>query len=258
MMPSMPRIFLLLLALTLAVLGVNSLEQNFTCPICATEWKQRVETSARPNGLRLDLRQLGDVQDPPTLPQCPKCRFVVFSENLGEPVLEKLKPFIQGQDYQILADKSPTYACLAQIQQTLKAHPRFVAQSFLRASWQVEDKEVLALRYLNAASEQFGKALDGMDPGEKAYPDAALLRGEVLRRLGQWEEATRHFQALATRAEFKDRKRQQVIAQQLALIERKDSQPQPVREQGLVSEEPELLPDPEPISVKKPEAAAGK
>lgn len=248
----MIRFLLLLLFLTLRTLGVNSLERDFTCPICANEWKQRVETSSNPTGLRLDLRQLGDVQDPPTLPQCPKCRFVVFSDNLKKPVIDKLKPFVQGQDYQILSAKGPPYFCLAQIQQHLKASPRFVAQSYLRAAWQVEEHEAQALRYLTVAEEKFAQALRIMERSDKAYVDVALLRGEVLRRLGKWEQASKHFRDLSARPEFQDAKRQLIISQQMALLARQDSQPQQLREPGAVGEEPELLPDPEPISIRKP------
>jgi hypothetical protein len=248
----MLRFLLLLLAFTLQALAVNSLEQNFTCPICANEWKQRIETSSNATGLRLDLRQLGDVQDPPTLPQCPKCRFVMFSDNLKKPVVEKLKPFVQGQDYQILSAKSPPYFCLAQIQELLKASPRFVAQSYLRAAWQVEDNEALAHRYLAAAEEKFAMALRIMERSDKAYVDIALLRGEVLRRLGKWDQAAKHFRDLSGRPEFQDTKRKLIISQQMNLLARKDNQPQQLREPGAAGEEPDLLPDPEPISIRKP------
>jgi hypothetical protein len=248
----MPRILLLLFVLAATVFAVNSLEQSFTCPICGNEWTQRIETSSRPTGMRLDLRQLGDVADPPTLPQCPKCRFVLFSENLNESVLGKIKPFVQGQDYQILSAKSPSYFCLAQIQQKLKAPPRFIAQSYLRASWQVEDKEAVAARYLAAADQQLSAALEKMEPSDKAYADTALLRGEVLRRLRKWKEATKHFRDLSQRPEFQDPKRKQIIAQQMNLLSRKDNQPDQLREPGTVGDDPELLPDPQPISVKKP------
>jgi hypothetical protein len=250
----MPRFLFLLLSLAFMVLGalaVNSLEQNFTCPICGNEWKERVETSSRPNGMRLDLRQLGDIVDPPTLPQCPKCRFVLFTESLNDKALAKLKPFVQGQDYQILAGKSPTYFCLAQIQQCLGAPPRFVGQSYLRAAWQVEDKQAIATRYLAAAEEKFTAAMAAMKQSDKPFSETALLRGEVLRRLGKWDDAQKQFRDLGGLPEFQDARRKQILAQQLGLIARKDNQPQQLREPGAAGGEPEMLPDPEPISILK-------
>ena len=55
----MKFIFTLLPLLLFACIGyaVNSLEQEFLCPVCGMNWHQRVETSGRARGLRLDLRQ---------------------------------------------------------------------------------------------------------------------------------------------------------------------------------------------------------
>jgi hypothetical protein len=250
----MSRFWVLLLLFTIAGLGYNSLEQNFTCPICGTHWTQRIETSARPSGLRLDLRQLGDVVDPPTLPQCPQCRFVIFSETLKPATLEKLKSFVQGQDYQMFAAKGPTYSSLAQIQQYLKAPPRFIAQSYLRAAWQVEDRPVLATRFFISAEQQLARALNGMIPTEKDYPTSALLRAEVLRRLERWDDAAAQIRALADRADFQDAKRKAIVEQELDLIARRDSQPQQLREPGESSTPTEMLPDPEVLSIRKPKS----
>ncbi len=250
----MSRFWVLLLFFTVAGLGYNSLEQNFTCPICGAHWTQRVETSARPSGLRLDLRQLGDVVDPPTLPQCPQCRFVIFSETLKPATVEKLKPFVQGQDYQLFAEKGPTYSSLAQIQQYLKAPPRFIAQSYLRAAWQVEERPAVASRFLITAEQQLTRALSGMIPEEKDFPNTALLRAEVLRRLERWEDAAAQIHALADRADFQDAKRQAIIEQELDLIARRDSQPQQLREPGDPPSATEMLPDPEVISIRKPKS----
>jgi hypothetical protein len=249
----MSRLWLILLFFVFPALAVDSLEQRFTCPICGTEWSERIEIQGHSRGIRLDLRQLGgEVVDPPTLPQCPKCRFVIFTEDLKPSVLEKLKPFIQGQDYQLFAAKSPTYYSLAQIQQFLKAPPRFLAMSYLRAAWQVEDKPFVARRYLVSAEEQFTRALGGMIPEEKDYPNTALLRGEILRRLERWEDAGEQFRVLAPRTDFQDPRKKHLLEQELDLVARKDSQPQQLREPGAVSLEPEMLPDPEIISVRKP------
>ncbi len=254
----MSRIWILLLLLVLAAPAVNTLEQSFTCPICGHVWTQRIETSSRPTGLRLDLRQLGDVVDPPTLPQCPNCRFVVFSESLKPATIDRLKPFVQGQDYQMFAAKSPTYFCLAQLQELLRAPAKYIAQSYLRAAWQSEDKPAVAARYLAMSEQLLAKALDGMIPEEKAYPDAALLRGEILRRLARWDEADQSFRTLGSRPDFQEPKRQQLVAQELSLIERKDSQPQQLREPGAAGQDPEMLPDPVPISVRKPKIGEPK
>jgi Uncharacterized protein conserved in bacteria (DUF2225) len=184
-----------------------------------------VESSSSPRGLRLDLRQLGDVVDPPTLPQCPKCRFPLFSDQLSEPVIERLKPFVLGVDFQMLAGKNPSYFSLAQVQEFLRAPHRYIALSYLRASWQVEDRETVSRRLLEKAHSHFVSALAEMKAGDRQFADAALLCGEVERRLGKWEEAAKRFRELEAGPGLNDPKLKLVLALQFKLIEARDTAP---------------------------------
>lgn len=233
-----PFTFLPAFFMATVALAVNSLEQGFKCPFDGTEWKQRIETSARPHGLRSDLRQLGDVVDPPTLPQCPKCRFPMFSDRLAEPVIERLKPFVAGADFQMLAPKNPSYFTLAQVQEFLRAPHRYIALSYLRASWQVEDREVVCRRFLEKAHEHFLGAVSEIRPGDRQLTDIVLLCGEVERRLGKWEEAGERFRGLQVGDDPKESKLKPLIALQLKLIKLRDSNPRaldaPVVEQPAV------------------------
>jgi hypothetical protein len=206
-------------------LAVNSLEQEFKCPFDGTEWKQRIETSASPRGLRSDLRRLGDVVEPPTLPQCPKCRFPMFSDRLAEPVIERLKPFVAGADFQMLAPKNPSYFTLAQVQEFLRAPHRYIALSYLRASWQVEDREAVCRRFLEKAHEHFLGAVSELRPGDRQFADIVLLCGEVERRLGKWEEAAERFRELGIGDDLKEAKLKPLVALQLKLIKLRDSSP---------------------------------
>ncbi len=203
--------------------AVTTLEQSFTCPIDGETWKQRIETSTRPSGLRLDLRKLGDVVDPPTLPQCPKCRFIAFSDALPEPVMKKLKAFVQGGDYQMIAAKSPSWACLAHLQEFLGAEPVHIGFSFLRASWQVEEKPALCERYLSRAYDRFSKVAQTLSPGHKDRLNVLLLCGELERRLGKFEAAAKRFRELLAADEFKDEPRREPISKlQMNFIEARD------------------------------------
>ena len=217
---------------SVAACAVNTLEQEFTCPIDGAQWKQRVESSSNPRGLRLDLRQLGDVVDPPTLPQCPKCRFPLFSDQLAEAVIDRLKPFVLGADFQMVASKNPSYFNLAQVQEFLKAPDRYVALSYLRASWQVEDREAVCRRFIEKAHAHFEKALAGMKPGDRQFTDAALLCGEVERRLGKWEEAGKRFRDLGAHPGSMDARMTAITARQLQLIEARDASPQSIEAPG--------------------------
>ena len=241
-----------------SALGYNSLEQGFTCPIDGHEWKQRVESSARPKALRLDLRQLGDVMDPPTLPQCPKCHFPYFSDRLAEQAhepekaeaFERLRKFILGADFQMLSRKFPSYFCLAQVQEFLKAPHRNIALSYQRASWQVEGREALCGRMLEKAREHFVAALAEMKPEDRRFGEFSLLCGETERRLGKWDEAEKRFRDLQEGEGAKYPRKLPIFAMQLKLIEKRDSQPKTI--EGTSEEEkPALIlgnaPKPKPM-----------
>jgi hypothetical protein len=208
-----------------AAFGVNSIEQEFNCPMDGTSWKQRIETSASPRGLRLDLRQVGDVVDPPTLPQCPKCHFPLFSEHLGQTVFDRLRPFVMGADFQLLSRKNPSYFSLAQVQGFLHAPDRYIALSYLRASWQVEDHEAHRRRLLEKAHEHFVAALGTVGPADRQFDELTLLCGEVERRLEKWDEADKRFRELDASGRLKGTPQEAIPAFQLRLIGHRDSKP---------------------------------
>ena len=234
--------------------AVNSLEQEFLCPVCGTHWAQRIETSGHSRGLRLDLRQLGDVQDPPTLPQCTKCRFPLFSDRLlaqaNDPAKQKsfkrLRTFVLGADFQMLAAKNPSYFALAQVQKFLgedpadpkPTPPRYLALSYLRASWQVEDRPAACRRLLEKAHEYYTAALDGLDAKGRPAGDLALLCGEVERRLEKWDHAEKRFRALESSGLFEGTPQAGLPALQLRLIARRDSAPHEIEGPELVENVP--------------------
>jgi len=231
----MKPLFSLLPLLLLVCVGraVNTMEQEFLCPICGTHWEQRVETSKQLRGTRLDLRQLGDVVDPPTLPQCTKCRFPLFSDRLVEQAndpakaraFKRLRAFVLGGDFQMLASKNPSYFCLAQVQELLGASHRHIAMSYLRASWQVEDREAACHRFLEKAREHFMAALEEMGEGEPKRSDVILLCGEMERRLGKWDDAGKRFREVESSGILRDTALAVIPGIQLRLIAQKDSAP---------------------------------
>ncbi len=225
---------LLLLACT--VFAVNTLEQEFLCPVCGTHWTQRIESSGHAKGLRLDLRQLGDVVDPPTLPQCSKCRFPLFSDRLiaqandpaKQQAFKRLRTFVLGADFQMLASKNPPYFALAQVQQLLGAPHRVVALSYLRASWQVEDREAASRRLLEKAHGHYVLALAESAAGSRQQGDLSLLCGEIERRLGKWDDAEKRFRDLEASGLLKGTPQAGIPALQLRLIAQRDPAPRPL------------------------------
>ncbi|MEO6741035.1 MAG: DUF2225 domain-containing protein [Chthoniobacteraceae bacterium] len=224
---------ILLLLLACVASAVNSLEREFLCPICGTHWEQRIESSGRARALRLDLRQIGDVVDPPSLPQCTKCRFPLFSEQIlaqaNDPAkaqaFRQLRAFVRGPDFQMLASKNPSYFALAQVQQLLKAPHRVIAQSYLRASWQVEDREAACQRLLEKAREHYVAALTESGAGDRLNRDLPLLCGEIERRLGKWDDAEKRFREMESSGILQGTPQANIPALQLRLISLHNSAP---------------------------------
>ncbi len=262
-----------LLLLACIACAVNSMEQEFLCPVCGTHFTHRVETSGRARGLRLDLRQTGDVVDPPSLPQCTKCRFPLFSDKLVEqandpakaPAFRQLRAFVRGADFQMLVAKNPSYFALAQVQQLLQAPHRVIALSYLRASWQVEDREVICRRLLEKALEHYVAARAEAGKDYRLRRDLALLCGEIERRLGKWEEAERRFTDLQASGILADTPQVNIPALQLRLIAQRDPAPHLIDGADVVQnalppavtlpEEKLTLQPGNPVRVEKPEDA---
>ncbi len=229
------RFFFVLFLLARVAFAVNSIEQDFTCPFDGFKWKQRMETSAEVKGVRLDLRQLGDVVQPPTLPQCPKCRAVLFMDDFPPEIVAALKPLIATEDFAQLASKYPSYYLLAQMQERLRpphdkpeqlvARLYYVGHSYLRASWQLEARPLAEKQCLARAHEWFATALAEMGDHGKYFANTSLLLVELERRLGKFDAAGKRARALKENEAFKEAGHQRIIARQMELIEKRDSEP---------------------------------
>src|SRR4051812_14900745 len=137
-------------------------DESFSCPIDGNQWKQEVDVSGTELGRRLDLKPLGPTPAPWTVPQCPKCRFVLYEREPGKIPTDKLKPYILSEPYQSAAKDQPTYFCLALIELFLGETPETIAYSYLRASWQTELNPTECRKHLGLALTQYLKALGGL------------------------------------------------------------------------------------------------
>jgi hypothetical protein len=247
----MLRVFIFLFVAVVAGRAVNSIEQDFECPFDGHRWRQRLETSANAKGLRLDLKQLGDVVQPPSLPQCPKCRAVMFLEKWEPPVVDTLRPFLATDEFAQVAAKYPSYYVLAVVQERLNAPPFHIGHSYLRASWQCEARPGVARHCLGRSHEFLSRAFAAMKADDRQYANSALLLGELERRLGRFDEADARFRALLTAEGFKDEGHQRVINRQMELIAKRDSEPRGViaAHDAFLSAKPAVIENSKPAAV---------
>jgi hypothetical protein len=230
----MSKIHALIFSLCLALAGFAAeTHEELVCPIDGFIFKEPVAPKGETRGIRLDTRRLGEVADPPPIPQCPHCRFVVFNNQIPESVAEKLRPFIKG-DYRELAAKEPSYGCLALIQEYLRRHADVpslrIAQSHLFASWQTEGREAVSMRHLRMAYEAFSTALGEMTPEDKERPGVTLLCAELERRFGLWDAAAKRLKAFRE-SNLMEPHLAPIIERQISFINLRDSAAHAVRQE---------------------------
>ena len=204
---------------------------NRVCPLCKTNFDEVVIMSATQFGMRLDLRPLGAITSPTPLAVCPKCGLAVWkdqNDSYSADELKQLRGIVESDQYRTLDAKTPSYQRLAKLYEGLNRPPDDIAYAYLMASWQTEREEKLNRALLAKSLEWFQKYLES--PSAKGEPrqTAEFLRGELLRRLGKFDEAKRQFDRLAKTKDFQKEPFPQLYAQEISLIQAKDATPQEI------------------------------
>ena len=208
-----------------------------TCPLCAEKFTCVLDFSGTQFGMRLDLKPLGPIAAPWRVPVCPVCHFVIYEDKIPEADLPKCKEIVGSEEYKKHSGRG-SYFLVGLLFEGLNKEPLTAAQAFLQASWQGEGDKKLNQEDLERSLKHFESFLKQPAPdqpaakedGEKAAPDnrrqtAQLLKGELLRRLSRFDEATKHFDALTQIKEFQQGMLADIVKYQLRLCAAKDSAP---------------------------------
>lgn len=206
--------------------------ERFRCPIDGKRFRQLVDASGTQWGLRLDLKPIGPTPAPWRIPQCPKCRFVLYDQAIDKATVQRLKPFITSSAYRSVAAENSSYFCLASVRQFLGDPPLWIGHAYLKASWQVEADAPKCVSYLTHAYKQLQSGLITLRTTDKEFVTTALLCGELERRLGKFEEAAKRFSDLRFMESFKKSNLEKIIDRELTLIGAKDSRPHAIEEKS--------------------------
>lgn len=225
-------IFLLTLSLAHIVFGLTFKEVEETCPICGTTFKTRRAMSGTVWGRRLDLRPIGPIASPWTIPICPNCRFILFKDKFDNEDVKRFRIFVNSQEYQNLAKNHSPYFLLAKIYESMGMDHLTLAHTYLKASWEVENDQERCDPYLQMSLRNFEKFLLTYDKKDDQWVNAELLCGEIERRLQYFEKAKNRFDRLLELPEFRKDILRRIIFTQIYLIGIKDSKPHefPLRE----------------------------
>ncbi len=211
-------------------LADTTVKAKVKCAICEHEYEATLTASSFQSGQRLDLRPLPfrSIVSPPRVAVCPKCGFVEFREDAKYPMdeLKAMREFVLSDDYKQLAKTETSYFCIAKMYERLKKPQSQIAYAYLQATWQVEDEDGLRPQaYLQACLDSYGKVIsDEKAPAEQRQV-ARFLKGEMLRRLGSFEDAKTHFEALGKLDASKAEPYPKLIPLELDLIGKKDKRP---------------------------------
>ncbi len=161
---------------------------------------------------------------PIPLPVCPNNHFVVYKNQFTDAEKEHLKKFVLSPEYQNLAKDNSSYFLLAKIFEYLGETDWHIANSYLLATWQVENKPEKEKQYLDLTLQHLNKFLStGNKEGDRTWETAQMLAGEMERRLGRFDDAKKRFLDLSQLSGFKQGFNAAVVMYQLDLIAKKDS-----------------------------------
>ena len=226
-LPAALVVFMLFLGSATSAGAHTFTTQEFKCPIDGKRFTAMIDGSGYQEGVRLDLKPVGPTPAPWIIPVCPKCHFVVFTEELEPGVKERLRPFIYSKEYKRLAREHSPYFLLARIHEFLGEDDESIGDAYLQASWEVEYKNPERYRpYLRAARDAYSRSLGSVSREGEDRLAVEFLIGELDRQLGEFERAEALFANLTATLESPDGETwRQLIAYERKLIAAKDSAP---------------------------------
>jgi hypothetical protein len=210
---------LLLLAASASASAHTAQEIAFTCPIGGEKFTQTMDTSGTRIGMMTDTRPVGPIATPFSLAQCPSNKFVMFKKEFSPDELAKFERVVNSAEYQQIATQSPSYFAWGRMMELAGENQdaQQMMNIFLQASWQSESQESFSKTLEYADKVLANKAISSKDAINTQF-----LRGEMLRKLGRFDEAKRVFTALQKNPEVKkDKLFSQLATLQLSLVAKK-------------------------------------
>jgi hypothetical protein len=209
--------------------GASSLAvEKKTCPICGQQFEHVEQLSGYVTSMRLDLKPEGMIHAPERLPVCPKCGFIIYSDKIGAQELAEGKMIIASPEYKQLKSRSD-WRRMAFLYEKLNKNAADIGYAYLYASWEEEygDDEKRSKAYyredLEKSVAHFKAHLEAPQQHDKSWQTMQMLTGELMRLLGQFKDAARHFEGLAKRKEFQGNFSEKIIKFELGLCQHKDA-----------------------------------
>ena len=183
-------------------------------------------------GQRTDMKRLGPIASPWTIPQCPGNKFIIYKENFTPEELKKYTNIIESSEYKNIPENAPTYYYLARFfEMSGDFSNGMIAYTYLQASWQVEKAGDFRTSILQNSLKYYEKALeDAKDQSPEKKAEIIIITGELNRLLKNFSEAEKIFKNLKNDEVVQKSNVLKKIADfELELIKEKDSLPRELK-----------------------------
>lgn len=223
-------ILISVLFMTNSSLANTMTETTNTCSICDHTFTCILDASGYQSGMRLDLKPLGPTPAPWRVPVCPECHFVIYDKEIPDEELVLCRAIIAKDEYKKYEERS-SYFLMGLLFEGLDKGPDTIGHTFLKASWQEEKNEKMLKEDMERSLKNFELFLakeESID--DEGYSTAQLLKGELLRRLGRFEESSVYLKGIKDNKAFQEGILKNVIMYEIRLCDQRDSDPHAISE----------------------------
>jgi hypothetical protein len=202
-----------------AAVGHKMAEIAYVCPLDGTKFTSTTDVSGTGGGGRLDLKPLGHMPAPWSVPVCPTDHFALVKKSFTEDEKAALRKVVADPEYQRIATDHASYFLVARIFEALHEPPVQVAFAYLRASWQSESGPHYQEALENALA-WFDRVSEG-----KAVETARVVGIEILRLLGRFDAAAERLQSVELDLKDPTKRSQRALQRERELIDKRDRAP---------------------------------
>jgi hypothetical protein len=173
-------------AIPISTCASTSQQVEMMCPYDGTKFTAMLQASGTAFGVYLDSKRYGAIVDPWPLAVCPTNGFVFFKEEFADAELEKLGPIVLSPAYQSLKDETPYYRAAWLMERSGASHID-VTFTLLQATWEADQTPDRYARYAKELIARLPQDIGAANDREK--PRLQIIRSELLRRIGRFDEA---------------------------------------------------------------------
>jgi uncharacterized protein (DUF2225 family) len=203
------------------VYSTDYVDTEYICPFCKNEFVYLGLASFSTAGARqnLDFRMVGNGINPLFVPQCPNCNFVFYNRSFTENEIIILKNELKIYNLFEKEPNMPKNYYLAREMEIVNKSIGDIVWYLLSGIWENKDIEKNTL-LINITIDYINK----INETDKTYNDYQLVKLDLLRRSGKFDEALHLIEIIKLNSEFYIDYIVKIIDLQIELINNKNQE----------------------------------